>query len=49
MNQEQKESTNPAVHSAKSVLCSAPPGVRTLDTLIKSFTDVAHKKRGVLP
>ncbi len=36
-NRRTKESTDPkAPASSKSVLRSAPPGARTLDTLIKS-------------
>ena len=36
MRCKHKKSTNPTVNAVKSVPFNAPPGVRTLDTLIKS-------------
>ena len=35
-NKNNKKSTDPASNLAKPILLSAPSGVRTLDTLIKS-------------
>ena len=36
LNRATKKNTAPGLYVPKTVLCNAPPGARTLDTLIKS-------------